>query len=290
MDVTFLESKMFYHPSNYSLQGKTHDEELNWFKDIPDIPLTAKPPMSMGMEQTIEPPMPTTETPTSIVETPPHSIVPHDPTFENIPKEIPEVSSPLVTKHLTNDGYQLPFRHNCGKPLERYSLDIETHKSKYSIANYISTEKLSESSKSFSNALSTHHISTSVEEALQDPKWVEAMNEEMEALLKNKTWILVSLPEGHKTVGCKWVFFIKYKVDGSIEHYKARLVVKEYTQTYEIDYMETFSPVAKLNTVRVLLSLAANLDWLLLQFDVNNVFLHGDLDEEIYMDIPPWVH
>ena len=89
MDVTFLESKMFYHPSNYSLQGKTHDEELNWFKDIPDIPLTTEPPMSI------------TETLTSITETPPHSIVPHDPTFENIP----EVSSPLVTKHLIDDGY-----------------------------------------------------------------------------------------------------------------------------------------------------------------------------------------
>ena len=128
--------------------------------------------MSMGMEQTIEPPMSITETPTSIAETPHHSIVPHDLTFENIPKEIPEVSSPLVTKHLTDNGCQLPLRLNCGKPLERYSPDIETHKSKCSIANYISTEKLSKSLKSFSNALSTHHISTSVEEALQDPKWV----------------------------------------------------------------------------------------------------------------------
>ncbi|RVW70212.1 Retrovirus-related Pol polyprotein from transposon TNT 1-94 [Vitis vinifera] len=226
MDVTFLESEMFYHPSNSFLKGKTHDEELNWFKDIPDIPLTTEPPMSMGMEQTIELPMPTTETPTSIAKTLPHSTVLHDPTFENIPKEIPEVSSHLVTKHLTDDGYQLPLRHNCGKPPERYSLDIETHKSKYPIANYISTEKLSEPLKSFSNALLTHHISTSVDEALQDLKWVQAMKEEMKALLKNKTWILVSLPEGHKIVGCKWVFSIKYKADGSIERYKARLVVK----------------------------------------------------------------
>lgn len=124
-----------------------------------------------------------------------------------------------------------------------------------------------------------------MQEALNDPKWIQAITEEMKALQKNDTWILVPLPKGKKRVGCRWS--IKHKADGSIERYKARLVAKGYTQTYGIDYQETFSPVAKLNTVRVLLSLAANLDWPLHQFDVKNAFLHGDLEEEVYMDVPP---
>jgi len=114
-----------------------------------------------------------------------------------------------------------------------------------------------------------------------------AMKDELKALEANQTWIMIDLPAGKRPIACKYVYKIKYNSDGSIERYKARLVTKGYTQEEGIDYHETFSHVAKLVTVRCLLAIAAVKGWGLYQFDVKNAFLHGDLQEEIYMKRPP---
>jgi hypothetical protein len=114
-----------------------------------------------------------------------------------------------------------------------------------------------------------------------------AMMEELNALRKNRTWELTHLPAGKKAVTCKWIYTIKQNSEGKIERYKAILVTRGYTQTYGIGYDETFAPVAKMNTVRILISCAANFGWPLHQLDVKNAFLHGDLQEEVYMELPP---
>ena len=152
---------------------------------------------------------------------------------------------------------------------------------KYHLCNFLSYQNLSPSFKNFTSKVSCVVIPKNIQEALKGPEWKEAVLEEMRALEKNRTWEKVDLPEGKTPFGCKWVFTIKYNFDGSLERYKARLVAKGFTQTYGIDYLETFSPVAKLNTIRVLLSIVVNLDWPLHKLDVKNTFLNGDLEEEV---------
>ena len=112
------------------------------------------------------------------------------------------------------------------------------------------------------------------------------MNEEMEALTYRGTWELVSALTDAVVVGCRWVFALKYQPNGVVDRYKARLVAKGYTQTYGIDYFETFSPVARMNSIRILFSIVVNLSWPLFQLDVKNAFLYGGLQEEVYMEQP----
>ena len=110
------------------------------------------------------------------------------------------------------------------------------------------------------------------------------MQFEYEALMKNHAWSLVSAPPEKTIVGCKWVFKLKLKPDGSVERCKARLFAKGYTQTKGLDYFETFSPVVKPTTIRIVLTLALSRGWNIKQLDVQNAFLHGDLQEEVYLE------
>lgn len=110
------------------------------------------------------------------------------------------------------------------------------------------------------------------------------MKDEMMALSKNDTWDLVELPKGRKIVGCKWVFKLKQGVNDTEDRYKARLVAKGFSQKAGIDFHEIFSPMVKIVSIRIVLALVAFLDLELQQLDVKTAFLHGDLDEEIYME------
>jgi len=124
------------------------------------------------------------------------------------------------------------------------------------------------------------------EQAVGNPKWDNAMDEKMSALDANATWELVALLEDKKIIGCKWVYRVKHNADGFVSRYKTILVAKGYAQTYGIDYEETYSPVAKMTTVRAIIAMATSKGWSLHQMDVKNVFLHGDLYEEVYMEQP----
>ena len=158
---------------------------------------------------------------------------------------------------------------------------------KYPLAHYISYNKLGAQYKNFVMSLIQVHIPTTPNEAIRTQEWKSAMDDEMKALVRNQTWVLVKLPLRKRTVGCRWVYIVKYKADGTVDKYKARLVAKGYTQSHRIDYFDTFVPVAKFKTSRILIALAAKLEWDLYQYDVWNAFIHGELEEEVYMNVPP---
>ncbi|MFS7910246.1 putative RNA-directed DNA polymerase [Helianthus anomalus] len=127
---------------------------------------------------------------------------------------------------------------------------------------------------------------SSYTEAVKDTNWINVMNEEISALHKNNTWTIVDLPKGKRSIGCKWVYKVKYRSTGEIERYKARLVAKGFNQREGIDFDETFSPVVKMVTIRCVISMSVQFNWPLFQLDINNAFLYGNLKEEVFMDLP----
>ncbi|KAI3505726.1 hypothetical protein L1887_27925 [Cichorium endivia] len=156
----------------------------------------------------------------------------------------------------------------------------------YPLSQVLSYDKLSPTYRAFSIAISTDCEPKTYNEVAKSPERVKVMQEELIALEINNTWSVVPLPRGRKALGSKWVYKIKRKSNGTIERLKARLVAKGFNKLEGIDFLDTYSIVAKLVTIKLLFALAAQRSWPLLQLDVNNAFLNGYLDEEVYMQLP----
>ena len=130
---------------------------------------------------------------------------------------------------------------------------------------------------------------TTYKEAITCPekeKWIAAMDKELKSLQDTGTYKIVKLPPGQKTVGTKWVYKIKYTAAGEVERYKARLVVKGFTQKKGIDFDETYAPVTRLTSIRMLLAIAASQGLDIATLDVDSAYLHGDIDHKIYLKFP----
>ena len=282
MDVTFFETQPYY--PKIDIQGENSTQEYQFWnlESLSESPITTKNQVSI--ESCNQPEFIVdlwdNEHIQEEMEEGALSQQTHEAEPGSNPSKIPGSNAPnsdgTVDSELENDTHNMPIAWRKGV----------RSCTQHPIGNFISYDKLSPTFRAFTSNITEIQVPRDIQEAFKYPKWKAAVDEEVRALAKNGTWEITDLPRGKKPVGCKWIFTVKYKADGNVDRYKARLVAKGFTQSYGIDYQETFAPVAKLNTVRVLLSLAANLDWSLHQLDVKNAFLNGDLEEEVYMDIP----
>jgi hypothetical protein len=169
------------------------------------------------------------------------------------------------------------------------SCSSESSGTPYPIAHCVNCDNFSAPYRHFLAAITAGTEPQTFAEAVKDERWRQAMKHKIHALEHNGTWTMKPLPPGKKAIGCKWVYRIKYNSDGSTERFKARLVILGNNQVEGLDYNETFAPIAKMVTVRTFLAVAAAAakSWELHQMDVHNAFLHGDLEEEVYMKMPP---
>ena len=127
----------------------------------------------------------------------------------------------------------------------------------------------------------------SYKETVSDEKWIQAMNEEIQSTEKNNTQELTTLSIGKKNIGVKWVYKIKYKPDGNVDRFKARLVAKSYKQKPSIDYFEVFAPISRLHIMRKIIALTTQKMWKIHQMGVKSTFLNGVLAKEVFVEQPP---
>lgn len=175
-------------------------------------------------------------------------------------------------------------QYHCYLLNKTASADSVKHTTSYPIFAFLSYDNIASAHRDFLINITTVTAPKTFQEAILRVKL--SMKSEMTSLEDTGTWSICELPPGKHPVGCKWINTYKFNPDGTVERPKSRLVAKGYTQLEGLDYLDTFSPVAKLGSMRLLLALAAAKNWLTVQLDVSNAFLNGDLDEEIYMTIP----
>ena len=202
--------------------------------------------------------------------------------------QAPQTHSPLL-HHSTR--HHKPPSHLADYYCHLFSKEpsISSSRCLHPLHSVLTYSRVSSSHHHYLMSLSSELEPASYQETFQHHCWREAMKTEIEALALNKTWQIVDVPPNVQPIGCKWVYKIKRRPDGSVERYKARLVAKGFAKIEGVDYFETFSPVVKMATIRIVLAMASINCWHLQQLDVSNAFLHGDLSEDVYMAIPPGV-
>ncbi|GKA33491.1 zinc finger, CCHC-type containing protein [Tanacetum coccineum] len=211
--------------------------------------------------------------------------------FKTIPKaheisnETVSTEIPITTKGNNDDSFSdhqqvKPRRSTRQRRQRTFGPDFEMYlvegDRKGLIREYPIIYNLDEDPQTYSEAMKSHDSSF----------WKEAVNDEMDSIIGNNTWILVDLPPGSKAIKSKWIFKRKLRVDGSIEKFKARLVAKGFTQREGLDYFDTYAPVARTTTIRILIALASINKLIIHQMDVKTAFLNGELEEEVYMEQP----
>ncbi|KAL6318088.1 hypothetical protein AAG906_035233 [Vitis piasezkii] len=315
MDVSFFEHVFFYPKSH--VQGESMNEHQVWESLLEGVPSfhSESPNPSQFAPTELSTPMPSSVQPAQ------HTNVPSPVTIQS-PMPIQPIAPQLANENLQvyirrrkRQELEHGSQSTCGQYIDSNSslpeenigedragevlipsiddstLPIALRKgvrrcTDHPIGNYVTYEGLSPSYRAFATSLDDTQVPNTIQEALKISEWKKAVQDEIDALEKNGTWTITDLPVGKRPVGCKWIFTIKYKADGSVERFKARLVARGFTQSYGIDYQETFALLQN-RILSILLSLAVNQDWCLQQPGHKNAFLNGDLEEEVYMEIPP---